>query len=204
MKILLTSFEPFSVYTENSSWEVASQVATRGVEGVDIALEQLPVSFTRAAVALRELVARHQPDILVMLGQSAASDCVRLERVALNLMDSKNGDSDGYTPNEEVINSAAPLALMTTLPIKQLRSAIESQGIAVKISNSCGLYVCNRLYYEALLICQEQKALQAIFVHLPLYEGQSNPNNKTTMPLSTMVDAIVTLINELYDQSRKI
>ena len=199
MKILLTGFEPFLDYAENSSWEVASQLATRGVEGVDIALERLPVSFTRVAAALREAVTKHQPDIVIMLGQSAASDCVRLERVALNLMDSKSGDSDGYIPDEEVINSAAPLALMTTLPIKQLRSAIESQGIAVKISNSCGLYVCNRLYYEALLICQEQKALQAIFVHLPLYEGQSNPNNKTTMPLSTMVDAIVTLINELYD-----
>ena len=204
MKILITGFEPFSVYTENSSWVVAEQVTTCGVEGVDIALERLPVSFARVAVALREAVTKHRPDILVMLGQSAASDCVRLERVALNLMDSKSGDSDGYIPDEEVINSAMPSALMTKLPIKQLCSAIEAKGIAVKISNSCGLYVCNRLYYEALLLSEEQSAMRAIFVHLPLYEGQSNPNNKTTMPLSTMVEAIETLINELYDKSRKI
>ena len=204
MKILLTGFEPFSVYTENSSWVVAEQVTTRGVEGVDIALERLPVSFARVAAALREAVTKHRPDIVIMLGQSAASDCVRLERVALNLMDSKSGDSDGYIPDEEVINSAMPSALMTKLPIKPLCSAIEAQGIAVKITNSCGLYVCNRLYYEALLLCEEQPAMRAIFVHLPLYEGQSNSENKTTMPLATMVDAIETLINELYDKSREI
>ncbi|MBR1995235.1 MAG: pyroglutamyl-peptidase I, partial [Alistipes sp.] len=75
---------------------------------------------------------------------------------------------------------------------------IEQQGIAVKISNSAGLYVCNRLYYEAMRICREHPAMQAIFVHLPFYEGQPSAKpDKPTMPLDEMVRAIQTIINEV-------
>ena len=196
-KILITGFEPFGSYAENSSWEAAKKVASFGVFNADIATECLPMSFVRAPMTLREAIDRHTPDVVIMLGQSATADCIKLERVALNMKDSAMGDNDGAKPDEEPIDESDAAALFTTLPIKALRSAIEEGGIPVKISNSAGLYVCNRTYYEGLRICRERGA-RAIFVHLPLYEGQTSPHrDKKTMPLGDMCRAIQTIIEEI-------
>lgn len=173
-------------------------MASCGIAGVEVAAEQLPVSFARVGKALRSAVELHSPDLLIMLGQSAVADRIKLERVTLNIMDSAMGDNDGVKPDEEPIDKSGAAALFTSLPIKKLRSAIETKGINVKISNSAGLYVCNRAYYEALRMCKERGAMQAIFVHLPLYEGQTSPPiYKKTMPLGDMCRAIQTIIEEI-------
>ena len=203
MKLLITGFEPYCDYPVNSSWMVAEKVATLSVYGVNVAIEQMPVSFGNAGFALRRAVEKHSPDTIIMLGQSGGSDKVKLERVALNMMDAKLPDNDGYAPDEEPINSATPAALFTNMPIKSLCAAVEEQGVPVKISNSCGLYVCNRLYYEALMLSNEQH-MKAIFVHLPFYEGQPSAKpNKPTMPLNDMVKAIQTIIEKINDKNRE-
>ena len=205
LRVLLTGFEPYWDYPENSSWAVAEKVTAYSISGVYIVAEQMPVSFERVATALRNGVEKHHPDLIIMLGQSGGSDRVKLERVALNMMDSKLSDNDGFTPNEQPINPDTAAALFTNLPIKSLCKAIEERGMAVKISNSCGLYVCNRLYYDVLLLCREQPQMKAIFVHLPFYEGHPSAKpNKPTMPLDNMVRAVQTIIEETYDKSGKI
>ena len=198
-KVLITGFEPFGEYSENSSWAVAQRVASCGVEEAEVVAVQLPVSFARVGEALKGAIELHTPDLLIMLGQSTVTDRIKLERVALNMMDSAVGDNDGATPDEEPIYKGEESALFTSQPIKRLHSAIDEKGIAVKISNSAGLYVCNRTYYEALRMCKE-RAMQAIFVHLPLFDGQQPQNNKKmTMPLENMVKAIQTIIEEIND-----
>ena len=200
MKILITGFEPFGEYTENSSWVVANKVATQNTFGIDIALELMPVSFRSVAKTLRTAATRHNPDLLIMLGQAGSSDKVRLERIAINMMDARNADNDGFIPDEEPINTETPVALFTNTDIKQLYNAIVEQSIPVKISNSCGLYVCNRIYYEALMLCNEINKMKAIFVHLPLYDGQRDANeNQHTLPLDKMEKAINVIINKLRE-----
>lgn len=196
-KVLITGFEPFGGNTINSSWEVARRVVSCSVGGMEVVAEQLPVSFARVGEVLRSAIELHTPDFVIMLGQSGTTDRVKLERVALNMMDSGKGDNDGAKPDEEPIYEGEDSALFTSLPIKRLRSAIDEKGIAVKISNSAGLYVCNRTYYEALRMCKE-RAMQAIFIHLPLYEGQSSSQtDKKTMPLGDMCRAVQTIIEEI-------
>lgn len=201
MKILITGFEPFGSNDENSSWVVANKVATQNTFGIDIALELMPVSFRSVAKTLRTAVTRHNPDLLIMLGQAGSSDKVRLERIAINMMDARNADNDGFIPDEEPINTETPVALFTNTDIKQLYNAIAEQSIPVKISNSCGLYVCNRIYYEALMLCNEINKMKAIFVHLPLYDGQRDANeNQHTLPLDKMEKAINVIINKLREE----
>lgn len=201
MKILITGFEPFGSNNENSSWVVANKVATQNTFGIDIALELMPVSFRSVAKTLRTAVTRHNPDLLIMLGQAGSSDKVRLERIAINMMDARNADNDGFIPDEEPINTETPVALFTNTDIKQLYNAIVEQSIPVKISNSCGLYVCNRIYYEALMLCNEINKMKAIFVHLPLYDGQRDANeNQHTLPLDEMEKSINVIINKLREE----
>ena len=195
MRVLVTGFEPFGEYSENSSWEVAQKVASCAIKGAEVVAERLPVTFARVGAVLRSAIELHTPDFVIMLGQSGTTDRVKLERVALNMMDSAKGDNDGAKPDEEPIYKGGDSALFTSLPIKSLQRAIEEQGVAAKISNSCGLYVCNRTYYEALRLCKE-RTMQAIFVHLPLFDGQhqSDGSKKPTMPLADMAKAIQTII----------
>lgn len=197
-KVLLTGFEPFGKYKENSSWAVAGKVAACGVEGVEVITCLLPVSFTGVAIALRRAVQEHTPDAIVMLGQAAGIDYIKLERIAINMMDASIADNDGFTPDEELIIPSGVAAMFANVNVKLLCKALIKENINAKVSNSAGLYVCNRLYYEALLMCGENPGMKALFVHLPFYDGQSSATvGQPTMPLDEMVKAIQNIINRI-------
>jgi pyroglutamyl-peptidase len=191
MRVLLTGFEPFGKYNENSSWAVAEKVAACGVVGAEVMAKRLPVSFAGVGVALRKAVEECCPDVIIMLGQCAGIDYIKLERIAINMMDATTPDNDGYLPNEELICATGAAALFTDMDIKELRRVVEELGIPAKVSNSAGLYVCNCTYYEALRLCNERPGMKALFVHLPLYEGQpSAAEEQPTMPLDEMLKAV--------------
>ena len=200
MKVLLTGFEPFGGDVENSSWETALRVVEQEFVGMQVFLRKMPVSFHRAALALREAVDETQPDLIVMLGQAASSDKVRLERIAINMMDAKSGDNDGVVPDEESIYLNESAALFTKLPIKKMCTSIAAKGMSVVISNSCGLYVCNRLYYEALRLCEHAPKMKAIFVHVPLYKGQIGIPDNLGMDLHEMAGAVSAVLE--FEQQR--
>lgn len=205
MRILLTGFEPFGKYKENSSWAVVEKVTACGVIGVEIFKKRLPVSFAGVGAALRNAVEECRPNVVVMLGQAAGIDYIKLERIAINMMDAATPDNDGFLPDEEPICADGAAALFTDVDIKGLRRALEEQGVLAKVSNSAGLYVCNRTYYEALRLCNERPGMSALFVHLPFYEGQPSATvGKPSMPLGNMVKAIETIIHKINDTSTKI
>ena len=161
MRVLFTAFEPFDGAETNITQSILSLLPD---SVADWAIEKvcLPVSFKRAPIVLREAIATYSPDLVIMLGQCPAGENIRLERFAINMMDSTKGDNDGYIPNEETIYANQPLALQTPLPIKELLRFCTDHVQPVQVSNSAGLYVCNRVYYEALHLHQ-----RAIFVHVP-------------------------------------
>ena len=185
MKILVTGFEPFAEYAENSSWAVAELLASAHDLPVDLVIEKLPVSFTATPIAFHNAVQKHTPDFVIMLGQSAKSEVLRMERVALNLMDATKPDNDGYWPNEEVIDKDGPAAYISSVVNKKMLLSLKEQGLPVVISNSCGLYVCNRLYYEALKYESVNPSVKHIFIHLPL---------ASTLPPSVMVQVVQQVI----------
>lgn len=198
MRILLTGFEPFGKYNENSSWVVAEKVATQDFFGMDVVLKQMPVSFAGVAKALRDAVEECNPAAVVMLGQAASIDYIKLERIAINMMDAAAADNDGYIADEEPISIDGAAALFTNVDVKALCRAVEKQGIPAKVSNSAGLYVCNRIYYEALQLCGERPGMKVLFVHLPFYTGQLPvTEGKPSMPLDTIIKAVEIVINEI-------
>ena len=156
MRMLVTAFEPFGGTETNISQAVLEEIK----EEVSKAL--LPVSFRNAPLVLQQAIRDIHPDIVLMLGQCGDEEMIRLERFAVNLMDSANGDNDGYYPQEEIIYANAPTAYQTPFIVRKLVDALATQDLPVHASNSAGLYVCNRVYYEALHLGQK-----ALFVHIP-------------------------------------
>ena len=157
----------------NMSWAVAQAAGSASHCGCETATLRLPVSFSWAPEVLRQSVRRYSPDVVLMLGEYASGGSIKLERTALNMMDAAMPDNDGVLPCEEPIDQTLPAAYISPLPLKDIRDAVAGENIAVKISNSCGLYVCNRTYFEALRLCTgECSGMKALFVHVPR-EGMS-------------------------------
>lgn len=190
MRFLVTGFELFGGNTANSSQETVKEVACDEFGDVEVLTGKLPVSFKRAGVAICRLIDETKPDVVIMLGQSGKSDCIKIERVALNLMDSSKGDNDGYIPDEETICFGTPAAYFTKMPVKALRDCLMQSGIPAKISNSAGLYVCNRAYFAALHhIATTGGNTKAVFVHLPRISEEW-----TVERMTTAIEQIITAI----------
>ena len=161
MRILITSFEPFGGAVTNITQDILSALPSN-IGKAEVIKQCLPVSFERAPIALREIITEHNPDMLLLLGQCPDGENIRLERFAMNMMDAKNPDNDGYTPSEETIYIKAPLAYHSPINIKTIVHHLQEKELPAVVSNSAGLYVCNRVYYEALHLKQN-----ALFVHVP-------------------------------------
>lgn len=151
----------------NVSEEVLNLITSRELKDITLHIAVLPVSFEKAPEKLRSLAEEILPDLIIMLWETSQSDVVRLERVALNFMDADREDNCGRKPIEETIRENAPAALFSSFPIKKIKDLLSVLNFKVKISNSAGVYVCNRVYYECLEIAKEQE-IEALFVHLPV------------------------------------
>lgn len=166
-KVLLTGFEPFGGRDTNVSEEVLSLIRDSELRNIVIHKAILPVSFDKGPEMLRNLAESILPDFIMMLGETSQSDTVRLERIALNFMDSDRGDNYGRRPEEETISETAPAALFTSFPIKEMRDLLRNKGFEVRTSTSAGTYVCNRVYFEGLELARK-RGIDALFVHLPV------------------------------------
>ena len=116
MRILLTGFEPFGEDTINSSQEAVKAVSCDEFDDIEIVHRILPVSFKRSGMAVCELIGDTEPDVVIMLGQSGKTDCIKIERIAVNMLDAKKPDNDGYTPDEDCIVSDGPSAYFSSFP----------------------------------------------------------------------------------------
>ncbi len=142
--ILLTGFEPFRQWAINSSWETVRHLAER--RG-DLSAERLPVDHELAAAAVRALIDDLRPEILLLTG--LADDPVpRLERLGRAGPLSTHG---------------GPLERPGRWPWAAARNGVAAQGVAMRLSDDAGGYVCDTTYWAAL----GTAAPLVAFLHLP-------------------------------------
>lgn len=185
--IVVTGFEPFGDDDANPSADAVRELATRWRGADELVTEVLPVAFDRSARRIRELVAQHQPTIVLATGLGGGRAAIGIERVAINLRDARIPDNDGDQPVDVPSIAGGPPAYFATLPVKAITAAIRDAGIEVEISYSAGTFVCNHVMFEALDAAAD--GTRAGFLHVPWATGQG-PAGATTMPLQDMVRAM--------------
>jgi pyroglutamyl-peptidase len=169
VKVLVTGFEPFGGASVNESWQAVETLAQRWAAAdrpEDLVVAQLPVTFDDAPVVVRELLAEHEPQVVVCTGLAAGAPSVRLERVALNVVDARIPDNAGRSPVDEQVVDGGPVAHLSSLPLKAAYAAVLAGGIPVSVSNTAGTYVCNATFY-ALAHAVAGSDVSAGFVHVP-------------------------------------
>jgi pyroglutamyl-peptidase len=201
MQFLVTGFEPFGQSIINPSEQVVQQVAIAPFAGFQVATAVLPVHRTHGPETLLTAVQQTNPDAIVCLGEAGGRHAISIERVAVNLLDYGIADNDGQLVQDEPIAPDGPAAYFTTLPVRQLKQAVQAVGIPAELSLSAGAYLCNQVTYELLhFLAQQQLAIPAGFVHLPFLPQQAatRPRKHPSMALETMVTAVSTLLHTLH------
>ncbi len=158
--IVISGFGPFGRFDVNPSWEAA--------KNIDTAKKFLvPVTY-REAKEYAEKIIDLRPDAVIALGLSASSKEFRVEKVAINVMYAKIPDNEGVIAKGEKIFNDGENCYFSNVPVFELVTYLNSEGVPAIPSFSAGAYICNAFYYS-LLYFREKKNCNAkiVFVHVP-------------------------------------
>ncbi len=185
-KILLTGFDAFGGASLNPSWLAVKELHGRQILGHTVVAAQLPTVFDASLKTLNALLKQHQPALVICVGQAGGRKAISLERVAINVNDAPIADNAGGQPVDTPVKPGAPAAHFTSLPIKAMLTALQTEGIAVEVSQTAGTFVCNHVFYGLMHELATRRALKHTrggFIHVPWLPEQGTPN----MPLDEIV-----------------
>lgn len=173
MKVLVTGFEPFGGDEKNPTEIIAKALNGRTINGARIIGKVLPVSLRRAGPELEKILQDVKPNVVINLGLAPTYSNVAVERVALNILDARIPDNDGYQPIDEPIEKDAPVAYFATLPVRAIVTELKDNGIPAVISYSAGTYLCNYVMFRTLHYSElHGYPEKAGFIHLPYTPDQ--------------------------------
>jgi pyroglutamyl-peptidase len=185
-KILLTGFDAFGGATLNPSWLAVQALHGRQILGHTVVAAQLPTVFDASLRELSTLLKKHQPALVVCVGQAGGRKAMSLERVAINVNDAPIADNAGAQPVDTAVKPGAPAAYFTSLPIKAMLAELQAQGVAAEVSQTAGTFVCNHVFYGLMHALATQRGLKHTrggFIHVPWLPEQGTPS----MPLEDIV-----------------
>ncbi|ASJ06232.1 pyroglutamyl-peptidase I [Thermococcus pacificus] len=190
MKVLVTGFEPFGGESINPSWEAVKALPDE-INGAELVKHRLPVTFGGVREILPRLIVKERPDVVVLTGQAGGRPNITVERVAINVMDSKMPDNEGFAPEDEPVFEGAPAAYFATIPIKAIVKALREEKIPASVSNTAGTYVCNTAMFTALhTIAVAGMETRAGFIHVPFSHEQALDKPRPSMAQETINRAI--------------
>lgn len=196
MKVLVTGFEPFGGETINPSWEAVKELPDK-IENAEIIKHQLPVTFKGVKEKLPKIIDEIEPNVVILTGQAGGRVNITVERVAINVMDARMEDNEGYKPEDEPIFEDAPAAYFATIPVKRIVNALRENKIPAMVSNSAGTYVCNTAMYTALHhIAIKGLDTKAGFIHVPYIPEQVLEKPQPSMSIEMIRKAIEIAIKE--------
>lgn len=170
--MLVTGFEPFGGERINPSWEICGRLPS-SIGGLRLETCRLPCVFHRAIEVVSQAIERHDPALVVCLGQAGGRSRLGVERVAINVDDARAPDNAGRQPIDEPIARDGPPAYFATLPVKAMVAAMRKAGVPAELSNTAGTYVCNHVMYGVLhFLAMHGRGARAGFIHVPYAEAQ--------------------------------
>ena len=199
MKLLLTAFDPFGGESINPAQEALAQI-TSPRQDIKIIKLVIPTVFGLSIQTVYEAMKLHKPDAVLCIGQAGGRTAITVEQVAINLMDARIPDNQGNQPIDQPVFADGADGYFSTLPVKEMVSAIRSAHVPAAISYSAGTYVCNQLMYGVLYhIQQEFPDMQAGFVHVPYipFQAASMERSVPSMSLADVVRGLEAAIQVL-------
>ena len=207
VKVLVTGFESFGGDPINPTEKIAKELDGKEISNAKVAGRVLPVVFGKARKVLEDILEEVKPDIAIHLGLAPTRSGINVERIAVNLMDARIPDNEGFQPRDEPIIPDGPIAYFSKLPIRKIVERLNEKGIPAVISNSAGLYLCNYVMYLSLHhSATKGYPKMSGFIHVPYLPeqvtnkfyilGQNMPSMCFEMELEAIKIAIETTVEE--------
>lgn len=173
--VLLTGFEPFGGERINPSQEMVHNLHGEIIRRHRIEGAVLPCVFRDSLPMLRRLIRRHEPAIVICLGQAGGRAAITPERVAINVDDARMPDNAGKQPVDRPVVRGGPAAYFSTLPIKAMVRDMRTAGLPAEVSQTAGTFVCNHVFYGLMHALSDRPGVRGGFIHLPWLPAQGTP-----------------------------
>lgn len=151
MKCIITGFEAQYGIKRTPSGELAElwQSGALEVPGVEVKSLVLPQLFSAHEILCTEIEA-FKPNIIISYGATQKNDPVRLERFAINCIDTTMGDNSRIPIRNSKILLNGPAAYESNLPCALLAKELSKEGISAVESHHAGTHTCNALLYNVM------------------------------------------------------
>jgi pyroglutamyl-peptidase len=169
--LLITGFGRFPGAPFNPTEQIVAQLLRRprpALAGVRLVGHVFSTRWDAVDRDLPVLLAREEPDVIVLLGVATRADRVRLELFARNRRSVLFPDAGGVRPSCQAIAPGAPFFSPGVFPVAALRASLRSAGIDAALSRNAGGYLCNFAYWRALdAAARPHGPRRVVFVHVP-------------------------------------
>ena len=151
MKCLITGFEAQYGIKKSPSGELATlwQSGSLKIPGVEVKSVVLPQLFSAHEILCTEITS-YKPNILLMFGATQKNDPVRIERFAINIIDTTMGDNSQIPIRNSKILLNGPAAYESSLPCALLAQGLSKEGVSSVESHHAGTHTCNCLLYNMM------------------------------------------------------
>ena len=195
-KVLITAFEPYDEFKENSSWLALVELVRDLPREPQTTTRLYPVDLAAVKERLAEDL-RDGYDFVMHVGQAPGRGTVLLEAIGVNVSNSNGRPSDDCG----VLAEDGPVAYRTALPIARWAEMLREAKIPTRVSYHAGTYLCNAtLYWSHYLAEKQGLGTRTTFVHLPLDVSQVAQGSKDTasLPAETSARALRLMLGELH------
>ncbi len=168
--VLITGFSPFPGAPFNPTEPLAAELARRrhpAFANVRRVAHVFQVSYEAVDRELPALLAREQPDALIMFGLAGRTEHVRVETRARNALTRLIPDAGGAVPVATTIVPGAPATMPLRAPVQRLVSAARAAGVPTAPSHDAGRYLCNYLCWRAAEASRSGAPRLVTFIHVP-------------------------------------
>lgn len=174
MRILIVGFGPFPGAAKNPSGDLARALARRrrtAFAGASIDATVLPTTYAALADTFPALLARHDPDLVLLFGLATRARMLRVETRAVRAASPIHADAKGAMPPRDIF-PPGPHSLKVTVPAERLVAAART-AVPARRSHDAGRYLCNAALYNCLATARLGGRPRAVaFVHTPRPRGK--------------------------------
>lgn len=199
MRILLTAFEPYDDWTENSSWMTLVELLKDRPATGELITRRYPVNLEKLRSRLYDDLEKN-PDFVLHLGQSPGTSAIKLEALAVNIA----GCVDENGRELPSLVEAGTLAFQSRMPLERWTGKLRTAGVPTVVSYHAGTYLCNATMYLSHHWCQAKSAQPPIgLVHLPLATEQIAGSGRSlpSLPVATLAKALRLMLEDLASAS---
>ncbi|MEQ1826341.1 MAG: pyroglutamyl-peptidase I [Pirellula sp.] len=196
LQVLLTAFEPYDVWEQNSSWEALVMFLHQRGSVQGVTTRRYPVDLDRLQSRLEKDLERGY-DAILHVGQAPGISRVQMEAIAINVAGMTDAAGDFFGP----LVADGPIAYRTGFPLDVWNHNLRSAGIPCSVSFHAGTYLCNAVMYLSHRWHEARgRRCPVGFLHLPLTPEQvlhsrrdfpSMPREQASEAIGRVLDLIM-------------